>query len=75
MATNSSSSTRRSVLATAAAAGALGLATSTTTGIFGGAHAEEIARSNAIRPFRINIPEEALIDLRRRLAATRWPDR
>src|SRR5215813_6810001 len=30
---------------------------------------------NAIRPFRINVPEEALVDLRRRLAATRWPDR
>ena len=30
---------------------------------------------NAIRPFRINIPEEALLDLRRRIAATRWPDR
>jgi hypothetical protein len=29
----------------------------------------------AIRPFRINIPEEALVDLRRRVAATRWPDR
>ena len=29
---------------------------------------------DAIRPFRINVPEEALIDLRRRLAATRWPD-
>lgn len=29
----------------------------------------------AIHPFRINIPEAALIDLRRRLAATRWPDR
>ena len=28
----------------------------------------------AIRPFRINIPQEALDDLRRRLAATRWPD-
>src|SRR6266436_393399 len=29
----------------------------------------------AIRPFRINVPEEALVDLRRRVAATRWPDR
>ena len=29
----------------------------------------------AIRPFRINIPEEDLVDLRRRIAATRWPDR
>jgi pimeloyl-ACP methyl ester carboxylesterase len=30
---------------------------------------------DGIRPFRINVPDEALIDLRRRLAATRWPDR
>src|SRR5262249_959359 len=29
----------------------------------------------AIRPFQINIPPEALADLRRRIAATRWPDR
>ncbi|OWK35171.1 epoxide hydrolase family protein [Fimbriiglobus ruber] len=29
----------------------------------------------AVRPFQINIPEVALVDLRRRLAATRWPDR
>ncbi len=28
-----------------------------------------------IRPFRVDIPQEALTDLRRRLAATRWPDR
>ena len=27
-----------------------------------------------VRDFRINVPEEALVDLRRRLAATRWPD-
>jgi pimeloyl-ACP methyl ester carboxylesterase len=30
---------------------------------------------DAIRPFRIKVPDTALIDLRRRLAATRWPDR
>jgi pimeloyl-ACP methyl ester carboxylesterase len=30
---------------------------------------------DAIRPFRVNIPEEALADLRRRIAMTRWPDR
>jgi pimeloyl-ACP methyl ester carboxylesterase len=29
---------------------------------------------NAIRPFHINIPEEELVDLRRRIAATRWPE-
>jgi pimeloyl-ACP methyl ester carboxylesterase len=30
--------------------------------------------SDAIRPFRIEIPQEALDDLRRRVAATRWPE-
>ncbi|WFU42327.1 epoxide hydrolase [Bradyrhizobium sp. CB82] len=30
--------------------------------------------SHAIRPFHVNIPDEDLIDLRQRLAATRWPD-
>jgi pimeloyl-ACP methyl ester carboxylesterase len=28
-----------------------------------------------LRPFRVNVPEEALVDLRKRIAATRWPDR
>jgi pimeloyl-ACP methyl ester carboxylesterase len=29
----------------------------------------------AVRPFEVNVPEEQLADLRRRLAATRWPSR
>ena len=29
---------------------------------------------NSIRPFRVDTPDEALVDLRRRLAATRWPE-
>ncbi len=29
----------------------------------------------AVRPFRIEVPEEALTDLRRRIAATVWPER
>ncbi len=29
----------------------------------------------AIRPFRINVPEEDLVELRRRIAATRWPEK
>jgi pimeloyl-ACP methyl ester carboxylesterase len=29
----------------------------------------------AVRPFRIDVPEEALTDLRRRIAATVWPER
>ena len=32
-------------------------------------------KGNAIRPFRVDIPESALDDLRRRIGATRWPDR
>ena len=27
-----------------------------------------------IRPFQVKVPEEALVDLHKRLAATRWPD-
>jgi len=30
---------------------------------------------DAIRPFRINVPDELLVDLRRRIAATRWPEK
>ena len=33
------------------------------------------ADDNTIRPFKINVPEEQVVDLRRRIAATRWPDR
>jgi pimeloyl-ACP methyl ester carboxylesterase len=33
------------------------------------------ATATAIRPFRIDVPNGALVDLRRRIAATRWPDR
>jgi pimeloyl-ACP methyl ester carboxylesterase len=31
--------------------------------------------SNAIHPFHVNVPEEALADLRRRIKATKWPDK
>jgi pimeloyl-ACP methyl ester carboxylesterase len=30
---------------------------------------------NDIRPFHVNFPEQALVDLRRRVNATMWPDR
>jgi hypothetical protein len=33
------------------------------------------ADATAIRPFRIEVPEEQLAELRRRIAATRWPSR
>ena len=56
------------------------------TSIFGAAllaalfYAETVsARTSAddkeVRPFQVSIPEEALVDLRRRIAATRWPDK
>jgi pimeloyl-ACP methyl ester carboxylesterase len=33
------------------------------------------AEDTTIRPFRVDIPDEALADLRRRIAATKWPKR
>ncbi|MER8451623.1 epoxide hydrolase 1 [Mesorhizobium sp. M1428] len=58
--------TRRSLLAASAAAGALSLLP---------AKARATVDIEAIRPFRVGIPEEALVDLRQRLAKTRWPMR
>jgi pimeloyl-ACP methyl ester carboxylesterase len=54
------------VAATIAAAGAASLLPT---------HSAPAAANDAVRPFRINVPEEDLVDLRRRLAATRWPDK
>ena len=36
---------------------------------------EQEQAGSVIQPFTVQIPEEALDDLRRRLAATRWPSR
>src|SRR5688572_8458022 len=33
------------------------------------------AKDSTIRPFHIDVPEEELADLRRRIAATRWPEK
>jgi pimeloyl-ACP methyl ester carboxylesterase len=83
-----SRSDRRSFLATLAAAGAFGLvllAAPCYAQTVPAADAQAFvisplpaklrapAEDKAIR--RINVPEEALVDLRRRIAATRWPDR
>src|ERR1700730_8389174 len=58
--------TRRDVLATSAAAAATGL----LPGQFAAA-----TDDNTIRPFKANDPDEQLVDLRRRIATTRWPDK
>lgn len=59
------SPTRRELLAATAAVGVMSMVPKA----LGAAAAE------AIRPFTINIPQEQLDDLRRRVAATRWPDK
>jgi pimeloyl-ACP methyl ester carboxylesterase len=73
---------RRSFLAASAAAGVLGL--------FGlgassdaeaspvsepSAHAPGADGGDAIRPFKVKFPEADLVDLRRRIVATRWPEK
>jgi pimeloyl-ACP methyl ester carboxylesterase len=65
--------TRRSLLAISAAGGALGPALFADPG-----YAEAVVAgggSAAIRPFRVDFPQADLVDLRRRIAATRWPSR
>jgi pimeloyl-ACP methyl ester carboxylesterase len=61
-----SSPTRRNLLTLAATAGAISLLPvslrATTEG-------------DVIRPFTVNFPEADLVDLRRRVKATKWPDR
>jgi pimeloyl-ACP methyl ester carboxylesterase len=37
--------------------------------------ASAVAEDSAIRPFHVNVAEAQLVDLRRRISATRWPDR
>src|SRR5580692_4221220 len=44
----------------------------TTTTQSGG---EKASDKNTIRPFQVNVPEAELTDLRRRIIATKWPDR
>ena len=68
--------TGSSSLITAVLTGAL------VIGISGGAHAADTVASpntptggDSIRPFKVQVPQAALDDLRRRIAATRWPDR
>ena len=66
----SSAPTRRSMLAASAVGAMGGLLASAVR-----AEADAGAGVSAIRPFHVHIPDEALVDLRRRIAMTRWPDR
>ncbi len=59
------SATRRDVLAAAASVTAAAAMMPSTL----------YATPSDIRPFRIQVPDAALSDLRRRIAATKWPQR
>jgi pimeloyl-ACP methyl ester carboxylesterase len=83
MSTKSASPTRRSVLA-AAAAGAvsflpmhLAAADDALSGQQSnhGDSPMDASKADAIRSFSIHFSDDALVDLRRRIAATNWPDR
>src|SRR5271166_7011131 len=84
MSTVSSLPTRRGVLVSAAAASGASLffahlaaACDTPPGQPSkqGDSSMDTIQDNSIRPFQFTAPEEALVDLRRRVAATRWPNR
>jgi len=73
-----SSATRRHFLATAATAGALGFASATSAESLDPV-AEQASGGGqggaALRPFHFHASDEALADLKRRIRATRWPDK
>jgi pimeloyl-ACP methyl ester carboxylesterase len=62
----SSSATRRELLVAAAAAGAIGLIPGALAATAG---------DPSIRPFSVNVSQEEIDELRRRITATRWSDR
>ena len=61
---------RRQLLSTAA----MGIVVAAAATLLS-AHRAFAAPNDAIRPFRIDVPEQDLVDVRRRVLATRWPDR
>lgn len=71
---------RRKMLATAGAFSLALLATITYVPIASAvavvaAGPSAAAEDTSIRPFHVHVPEAALVDMRKRIAATRWPDR
>jgi pimeloyl-ACP methyl ester carboxylesterase len=82
MSAESSAPTRRNVLAASAAAGAASLLPMlmASAGDAVGQPSKQgdsqmATKTDAIRPFSVNFPNEALVDLRRRVNATIWPER
>jgi pimeloyl-ACP methyl ester carboxylesterase len=73
------STTRRLFLGVSATAGALCYASSAGAEVAGlaaePAGAGAGADPTAIRPYRIQVPQAALVDMKRRILATRWPEK
>jgi pimeloyl-ACP methyl ester carboxylesterase len=69
MSTMPSSLTRRTLLGSSAAAGAVSLLPVSLEA------AVAAVNGTGIRPFHIHFPDSALADLKKRVAATRWPDK
>ena len=63
-------------LAMRTAVASLALAAATIP-VIAGDRSEPVSKEdrNAIRPFHVNVPEAALTELRRRISATKWPER
>ena len=53
----------------------VGLLAFTSTGHAQALAASQVAEDRAIHPFTVRVPQAELDELRRRIAATRWPDR
>ncbi|WER50340.1 epoxide hydrolase [Cupriavidus sp. WKF15] len=66
--------TRRHFLGVSAAAAGYGMGLMSLSGEASAA-TTGAGKPDAIRPFSVSFPQEALTDLRRRIAATRWPSR
>src|SRR5215203_3545399 len=73
MSGSQSSPTRRAFLGSSAAVVVAASAAASAGSLFNTLPATA-AEDAKIRPFRIDVPEADLIDLRRRIRATRWPD-
>ena len=52
----------------------LAVSASNTAAVSSATSAAGETKGTAIRPFTVNVPDSDVVDLKRRLAATRWPD-
>lgn len=70
---------QRSLLAVSVTAGAFALVAFVSPSYARASTSPDVTASveqdRSIRPFKINIPQDAVADLRKRVLATRWPDR